>query len=468
MNNNTKIPTRALAWIAFFSAALAFAPQPRLFAQVGFGDYPSVGEVDLDTYDDPAPRKSFVLTRSDAIYEGVLQDRGPAYLLEFDGGGSTTISKLDTVYIGSSRASIFRFKQSQTHMEDVNEVLRLADWASRRQLGQEAIAALQKRLETSSDQGEAAAIKRKIEALKQTEAFRADAAKNYAQKAAADAAARKAQKQATTKVAEGPEAELEAWGRAVPAPTLERFSRKAQPILQKRCATAECHGSEHNSHYVLRPKVAGPAARLALYYNLRATVDYVDFNNIDESPILVNHPAVNDANGKRVYPFGEDRNSYKDAETFVKWAQSLPSEKVLAEHAKATKRVHNEPILREGAASRYDSIDRSRTPVAANDATVNARTNSRPQDDAPRADFTDLFDDANENETSAAQPTLKEGNNGSFGFGVSREAQKYMEKPEDDVNSEESVLQRGGFKPKKKYRDEYDPAIFNDKYHNDK
>lgn len=349
-------------------------------------------------------------------------------------------------------------------MEDVNEVLKLADWASRRQLAQEAIAALNERMASSRDQGEQAALAQKIKALKQAEAFRTEAAKNYAQKAAANAATREAQKAKAKQEPQGPESELEAWGKAVPAATLERFSKRGQPVLQKRCATAECHGSQHTSHYVLRPKAMGPAARLALFYNLRATVDYVNFDNIEESPILI-HPEVTNGAGERVYPFGEDRSSLKDCETFMKWLKSLPDEEVLAKHAKATRRVHNPPILKAGAASRYDSVDRERAkqdPMRQDNAEANA-----PQA-AGTEDFSQLFDETESAETSNAQESQRKGTNGILGFGTTREAQKYMPKPEDDVNSGESLLKRAGMKPKKKYRDEYDPAIFNDKFHSNK
>ena len=60
--------------------------------------------------DDQARQKSYVLTRLGAINEGFLIDRGSSYLLEFEGGGSTMISKLDALYVGSSRESIFQYK----------------------------------------------------------------------------------------------------------------------------------------------------------------------------------------------------------------------------------------------------------------------------------------------------------------------------------------------------------------------
>lgn len=421
----------------------------------------------------PSAQKSYVLTRLGVVNEGTLRDQGDSYVLEFDGGGSTVVSKLDAVYIGSSRESIFQYKLKQTPIEDVNELLKLADWASRRQLGGEAIKLLQERLNVLQDPGEIHALKQKLYELQQAEAFRADAAKFLAKRE--NEAKAKAERQAQTpKVdpnaarAKSDDAEIEEWAKAVPYLTIERFSKRAQPVLQKRCATDECHASKHVSHYVLRPKVKGPAARLALLYNLRATAEYVNFDDVEKSALL-DHPTVVDGKGERVYPFGNDRNSLKDCELFVKWLESAPNEKILAEHVKKTKRVNNAPILREGAASRYDVADRSSFQQGRGDAfnaeNPDARYGNTDGVDVNGA-FADAFDDAGKAPfaNSAPSDSANGASESRLGFGVSREALKYMPKPEDDPNSEEARLQRVGIKPQKRYRDEYDPAIFNDRF----
>lgn len=430
---------------------VAFAPLYSILyaqtAQIGAQDAFPIRTIGASK--DAEQTKCFVLTRLGAIHEGELQDRGNAYLLEFPGGGSTTISKLDAVYIGSSRESIYRYKLSQTAGEDVNELLKLADWASRRQLSVSAIATLKERLENSTDPGERAALQRKIGELERAEAFRENVARSN-ERRATNASPNVSSRVVNVKTLSPEDAELEDWAKGVPLPTLERFSRKAQPVLQKRCATSECHEVGSSSRFLLRPKTAGTAARFALIYNLRATIEHVDFDDIEKSPILV-HPTVVDAAGERVYPFGSDRSSLKDCEAFVKWLKSLPTEKVLASHAKATKRDLSGPLLRKGAVSRYDVVDR--------EANQEFQKN---YDDRENESFNALFEQESERK---AEPTVATNEQGRLGFGVSQEAQRYISKPEDDPNSEEAVLQRGGLKPKNKYRDEYDPARFNDRYH---
>ena len=49
--------------------------------------------------------------------------------------------------------------------------------------------------------------------------------------------------------------------------------------------------------------------------------------------------------------------------------------------------------------------------------------------------------------------------------GVASGAERFLPNPYDDVNSPESALRRVGLTPRKDYRDSYDPAIFNDKFH---
>ena len=77
----------------------------------------------------------------------------------------------------------------------------------------------------------------------------------------------------------------------------------------------------------------------------------------------------------------------------------------------------------------------------------------------PSEPFGELF----KGEQGAGQTAPAEG--GALSFGVSPEAAKYMPNPADDPNSEDARLQRVGIEPQKTYRDDYDPEIFNDRYH---
>lgn len=442
-----------------------------------------------------APSTQFVLTRSGAITEGTVVDRGESYSIEFAGGGSISASKLDVLFIGDTREEVYAYKERTTRLEDVNEVMRLADWAVRRQLSGEALDTLRRRLETSVDAAEQRALTRKIEELEVVEARRADAARALA---AHEQRVRERQNAAAAASADaGPgksvDAELDAWGRTLPPAALERFSRKALPVVQKRCGKSGCHEEgTPGAQYVVRAKAYGPAQRLALLYNLRETTAYVDFDNVDASPIL-DHPVVTNVRGERVYPFGADRYSARDCANFVEWLNSLRQEPKLAASAKEYRQTKGDsPALRPGAASRYDVVDVTRGGAAnaqpqggAVTGRVNANSANPANPGAPNAPnarqgFADLFGDAPEDAAArpvpGADPSLANLNaqtaNGApdanapvFQQGVIRNAADYMPDPYDDVNSPESTLRRVGMLPRKKYRDDYDPAIFNDRFH---
>ncbi len=410
----------------------------------------------------PTEPTRFVLTRLDAVCVGVVRDRGDVLSIELLDGGSVSVSKLDVQFIGGSRDEVFAFKKSRTRLEDVAETLRLADWANRRQLAPQAIALLETKLaDPLLSDGERRAIDAKLEELRQIEKWRASVARTVAarQNAASDASDASAPTPTTSASSVAPEvAEIERWAKEVPLSAFERFSRRAQPILQKRCATAGCHdGSNPNSAFRVRPKAVGAQARLALYFNLRETFDFIDFNDPARSPIL-NHPAVADAWGKRVYPFGEDRNSAKDCQTFVSWIESLNDGK-LGRYVHRPSRVRDASAatLRPNAVSRYDVVETPNGYPASPSGNLSTPTNPNP--------FAGLFDAS----TPPASPTVPNSPTNAatapdefvLRSGTPREARQYLPNPADDPNSPENVLKRGGYAPKRQYRDEYDPAIFN-------
>ena len=420
--------------------------------ELGRPDAASVSETEAST---TVPTR-FALMRSGVVWEGEIVDQGDSYKIKLPGGGTLAASKLDAVFIGDSREEVFAFKVKETRMEDVNEVLKLADWAGRRQLGGEAIKLLAARKEQSVDEAERRALQKKIDELTTAEEFRANAARAVAaiEERRRDSADVAANLSAPKNVKSQEDAELDAWGRTLPPGVLERFGRKALPALQKRCATSGCHAPDvAGTRYSARPKANGPAQRFALLYTLRETIAYVDFENVEASPIL-NHPAVTDVRGERVYPFGTDRYSARDCANFVEWLETAKQEPSLAAAAKEYRASRGaEPTLRPGAASRYDVLDATRNDVGAPNGAENQG-------------FANLFDET-PNAAPAAVPGVMPVDPSApiFQQGRPREAERFEPSPFDDVNSTESVLSRVGMASRKTYRDEYDPAIFNDRYH---
>lgn len=410
----------------------------------------------------PAPSEPIrlVLTRLDVVHEGVVRDRGDVLSIELLDGGSVAVSKLDVRFVGATREEIFAFQKSRTRLEDVSETLRLADWANRRRLAPQAIALLETKLAEPLSDGERRAVAAKLAELRQAEKLRASAAQTLAARRDASTSGTLAADAADAPAVSPEIAEIESWAKTLPLSAFDRFGRRVQPIVQKRCGAADCHdGSNPSSAYRVRPKAIGAQARLALYFNLRETFDFIDFNNPAQSPIL-NHPPVADALGNRVYPFGEDRNSAKDYQAFVAWVESLNDGK-LGRYVHRQSRVRDASAapLRPNAVSRYDRVE-----------TPNAPPNAAPTVD-PANPFAGLFGAPNSPPNAAPSvpnsPTSPAAApaTASDGFvlrsGTPREARQYLPNPADDPNSTENVLKRGGYAPKRQYRDEYDPAIFN-------
>lgn len=426
---------KGLQWLAAASLALTLAISIPAFSET------------------PTDRVQFALTRSGVVWEGKISDKGESYSIELPGGGSVTASKLDVLFIGDAREDVFAYKLKETRMEDVNEVLKLADWANRRQLGGEALKVLKSRLEQSVDDAERRALQKKIDELTAAEAFRASAARVVAEreKRRREEGADPDAKEREERVESSEDERNEAWGRSLPPATLERFARKAAPALQKRCAVSGCHSPETpGARYVAREKKYGAAQRLALLYTLRDTIAYVDFERPEASPIL-NHPTIVNAKGERVYPFGSDRYSAKDCANFVEWLESTKGDAALAAAAKEERERRANPAARPSAASRYDVVAASSptpVPAASADSDRNDEQNFAGLFDAPRAD------------AAPADP-----NASVIRQGFAAESAKFMPNPFDDVNSTESALRRVGMIPSKSYRDEYDPAIFNDRFH---
>ena len=405
----------------------------------------------------------FALTKQDAICEGVLVDCGSNYSVEFSGGGSIMISKLDVVFIGSSRAEIYEYKKSHTRLEDVNEILKLADWSSRRGLTNEALATLESALAQSQDAAERSALIKKADDLREAERFREEAARARseaeARARASSTVARPTERR--NKMTEDERA-LDAWGDALPYSELERFARKAAPVLTKRCALAECHSeASQGATYRLRPKAIGAAQRLALLYNLRETTRFVRFDALEQSELL-NHPEILDARGNRVYPFGNDRNSVKDCDAFLAWLNELKSDSKLAQLASQYRLERSSvPTLRDAPASRYDYASNAQE-----------RANELGATNEPEAqDFNELFAQQNagvQSPTANAQSQADGQLPDVFQQGFAPETVRLAREPQEDVNSPEAALRRANLIPQKRYRDEFDPDIFNDRYHPDK
>lgn len=257
----------------------------------------------------------FLLTSKEKLLEGIPEDRGDSYLLTLpENKGGLQISKLDVAFIGTSRGSVFDFQRNRIQKGNPVETVKLAEWCAHNRLAAEGIAFLKESLASTTATETKEILQRQIDQMEYVERLKADANRRLA--AAAD---EKKEEKAET---DSEVRRLEAFGRQVPLSVQEKFSRRIQPILLRRCAVADCHQEgTPGTNFILVKNDRRGGIRKGNWRNMEMIFDHVDFNQSIASPIL-NHPAIEDAAGNRVYPFGDDQNSLKDYQLFHEWIGS--------------------------------------------------------------------------------------------------------------------------------------------------
>lgn len=110
--------------------------------------------------------------------------------------------------------------------------------------------------------------------------------------------------------AAGPTAqELDRMVRGMPPKTVEIFAQTIQPMLVNHCSAAACHGqSVTNGFRLLRVPSDSPPSRLLTQRNLHATLQWVDLDSPDASPLLT---YATKAHGAARVPVFTDRQMHQ-------------------------------------------------------------------------------------------------------------------------------------------------------------
>ena len=73
----------------------------------------------------------------------------------------------------------------------------------------------------------------------------------------------------------------------MPPGSMETFTQTIQPVLMNHCTTAGCHGPQSDTGYrLLRTPGGRPAGRRMTQRNLHATLQWIDRNKPEASPLL--------------------------------------------------------------------------------------------------------------------------------------------------------------------------------------
>lgn len=262
-----------------------------------------------------AEHPCFFLTTQEKLLEGTPEERGDSWLIRLPGQtGGILVSKLDVLFAGPTRESVFEYRKNQLPPKDVGAASALAEWGTRNQLTEPALALLRK-MAVEADPETRTVLQRQIDRIEYVERLKKDAEERLAKTASTKTPAEK-----------DPELlRLEEFGRQVPLSIQDTYARKIQPLLLRRCAVSDCHqnGTPSMAFTLSKPDRRTPLRRNNLR-NLEQVLRRVDTASPAASPIL-NHPEIVDQLGQQVYPFGADANSLKDYRTFSNWISSLGS-----------------------------------------------------------------------------------------------------------------------------------------------
>lgn len=349
----------------------------------------------------------FVLTRLGIVQKGIPVDRGDSILLRLPNTqGGINISKLDILMISSSRQEIFDFQRKQLPAGDIGAYIKLADWSVRNQLAPNAIEMLKEILAQTSDPAANETLSEKIRQMEYVEQIKSEALEKMA--------ASQNSAQETAPVA--PEQKrLTAFGRRIPYAVSDRFVRKVQPVLLRRCAVADCHeDGNSDSAFLLCVPSETESVKTGSLRNMETVFDWVRFDKTSASPLL-NHPPVCDKNGERIYPFGDDSASLGDYKILADWLGVIEG-KMTDYRPDPNRPAHHRPT----------------------------RTVRLAEPDRPNVAATNELD-----QTDDLQKDLS--------------GELSPERP--NPNSDAEALKRAGYLPKQPLSDEFDPLPFNQKYH---
>ncbi len=110
------------------------------------------------------------------------------------------------------------------------------------------------------------------------------------------------------------------WGLVVEPKVLEKFKKDVQPQLLKRCAAADCHGSNSPQEFRLNVPLQKYSTAEATMRNLKATFDQLDFQQPTASPLFVN-PQKEHGGTKAIYT----RQTKSQLTPIFQWAQLVPN-----------------------------------------------------------------------------------------------------------------------------------------------
>jgi len=217
-----------------------------------------------------APKKiGALLFTSGYVLEGEAVLQGESYHVKSKMGSSRHPKKL-VEYEAADLQDAYRYMRNKIDLADYGAVVGLAQWCKKTGLKEETITEYE-RAKLLAPNPEAVAMIDSILRLERRPFSRYSGASEPAQ--------------TPEYRPNGEDFDYGTWRKALPSEVLDGYARTVQPILLKRCGSADCHGETSPQQFKLeRLSAADPTT--GTLRNLRMVFEYFDLDKPYASPIL--------------------------------------------------------------------------------------------------------------------------------------------------------------------------------------
>lgn len=243
--------------------------------------------------------KRYVALLNGSVLFGDLKLIGDQYEITTETG--TMVIPQDRVsQIAGSLRQIYDFKASQVFVNDLEKRCDLLRWCFQYELADEAEEQLALLKKYSPDHPMCEVFERRLTFLKNKKEREALAAQSPQEESA----------EAPVETQTGPTyAELQRFAASIPEESIEIFRKKVQPILQRNCMTADCHGPNTETGYRLL-RIHAKMGRGEILQNLYASVQQIDRARPEQSPLL-RKPVTPHGNDGRTVFLNQDYATYQ-------------------------------------------------------------------------------------------------------------------------------------------------------------
>jgi len=213
------------------------------------------------------PDRSALLLVNGEVIEGRITRVGDRYHVVLP-TGEIRIKASDVQFHCASVEEVYRHRRATMHVGRVEEHLELAAWCHRYGLLDQAARELDDAAAAEPRHPRIPLLRRRIELALHPPQTSTSPVVPVSQP-------------------EPSEADLDRLVRSMPPGTVETFTRTIQPLLVHGCAAAECHGPRSENRFrLLRTPVGHPPSRRLTQRNLFSTIQCVDPDQPDASPLL--------------------------------------------------------------------------------------------------------------------------------------------------------------------------------------